>query len=339
MLPCRSRARPAFLHKPCGLNLASSAREEAIPNMITHVKLLSALGLISAVLAFASRQEAVVKPAWTPPPSRTAKTPFAPKPFSGHNIFKGEAEVWLADAIAHWANEMVTPLDDKAVSEYVTQVGNNLVSYSTASQKHYEFIVTGASLPDAFTAGGGRIFISLGMLSKVESEDELAGVLAHEIGHDAFGHTSRTISRQMFWLTGTKKFNSAAEVSEALEKLLHEFKKQPLNELGETLLGFSRFDELEADRAAFYNTYRAGYNPCGLATVLKRMARDEKAEMGTGSYNTDQLLMLLLSTHPPTAQRSMALSWESNWVKMPPEKSRYVSFAFDEMKANVKALE
>ena len=307
--------------------------------MITHVKLLLALGLISAVLAFASRQEAVVKPAWTPPPSRTAKTPFAPKPFSGHNIFKGEAEVWLADAIAHSANDIVTPLDNKAVSEYVTQVGNNLVSYSTASQKHYEFIVTGASLPDAFTAGGGRIFISLGMLSKVESEDELAGVLAHEIGHDAFGHTSRTISRQMFWLTGTKKFNSAAEVSEALEKLLHEFKKQPLNELGETLLGFSRFDELEADRAAFYNTYRAGYNPCALATVLKRMARDEKAEMGTGSYNTDQLLMLLLSTHPPTAQRSMALSWESNWVKMPPEKSRYVSFAFDEMKANVKALE
>jgi len=339
MLPCRFHARPAFLHKPCGLNFASSAREEAIPNMITHVKLLSALGLISAVLAFASRQEAVVKPAWTPPPSRTAKTPFAPKPFSGHNIFKGEAEVWLADAIAHSANDIVTPLDNKAVSEYVTQVGNNLVSYSTASQKHYEFIVTGASLPDAFTAGGGRIFISLGMLSKVESEDELAGVLAHEIGHDAFGHTSRTISRQMFWLTGTKKFNSAAEVSEALEKLLHEFKKQPLNELGETLLGFSRFDELEADRAAFYNTYRAGYNPCALATVLKRMARDEKAEMGTGSYNTDQLLMLLLSTHPPTAQRSMALSWESNWVKMPPEKARYVTPAFNDMKANVKALE
>lgn len=306
--------------------------------MITHLKLLPAIGLVSVALVFASAQEVVVNGTWTPPPPRTATTLFAPKPFSGHNIFKGEAEVWLADAIVKLEGGMVKPVNDKAISGYVTRVGSNLVSYSAAPKKHYQFIVTSSWFPDAWTAGGGRIFISLGMLSKIESEDELAGVLAHEIGHDAFGHAAKAVTRQMFWLTGTKKINTPAEAKAALEKLLEEFRKKPLAGVGETLLGFSRFDELEADRAAFYTTYKAGYNPDALATVLNRMDRETKKEMPIGEYYTYELLMLLFASHPPTTQRSMALSWESNFVKMPPKGSRYAATAFDEMKSRVKAL-
>jgi predicted Zn-dependent protease len=298
--------------------------------------------LFAAVLALSvattTAQQNPTQPGWTPPPARKAKTPFAPKPHRGHNIFKGEAEVWLADAIEKVEGGDFTPVEDKAIQTYVSQVGDYLASHSAAPTKQYKFVVTDDWSPDAMTAGGGRIYVSLGMLERVESEDELAGVLAHEIAHDAFGHAAKTVTRQLFWMTGTKKVETPAEVEAALTKLFEEYEKKPLAVVGESLLGFARFDELEADRASFYNTYKAGYNPHALADVLKRMAREEKSEMGKSEYNWYQFLVLLFGSHPPSKQRTTALSWESLFVKMPAKDSRYASAAFDAMKARVREL-
>jgi len=297
-----------------------------------------AVVLLLSALALAISQQDSAKTDWTPPSSRKAKTPFAPKPFGGDNIFRGEAEVWLADAIENLEGGIFTPVNDRAVTDYVSQVGNYLVSHSVAPTKQYKFVVTTDWMPDAMTAGGGRIYISRGMLERLESEDELAGVLAHEIAHDAFSHAAKTVTRQMFWMTGTRKVKTPAEVEAALEKLLTEYQKKPIAAIGEKLLGFARFDELEADRAAFYNIYKAGYNPYALVTVLKRMAREEKEEMGENQYYLYQFLILLFGNHPPSAQRSMAISWESNFLKMPARDSRHKSAAFDAMKLRIASL-
>ena len=305
------------------------------PGACLRVSAVIAFLLLSA-FALAGPQQVSVKSTWTPPTPRQAKTPFAPRPIDVDNIFKGEAEVWLADAVEKLEGGAFEPIDDKAVAEYVSSVGLHLVSFSVAPKKQCKFIVTTDSTPDAMTAGGGRVYISRGMLDQIESEDELAGVLAHEIAHDTFAHASRTVTRQMFWLTGTRKVKSSAEVELALSKLLSEYEKKPLAVIGESLLGFARFDELEADRAAFYNTYRAGYNPYALEAVLKRMARQEKEDMGEDEYRQYQFVVLLFGNHPPTAQRSMALSWESNLVKMPAKDSRYLNSAFDAMKQRIK---
>ncbi|MCM3869718.1 MAG: M48 family metallopeptidase [Pyrinomonadaceae bacterium] len=274
---------------------------------------------------------------WTPPSTRKAKTPFAPRPLGGDNIFKGEAEKWLANSIVKLEVGFLMPIDDKFVNEYLSQVGNHLVAHSVAPAKQHQFIATYDLVANAMTVGGGRIYISRGMLNQVENEDELAGVLAHEIAHDAFGHAPKTVTRQLFWMTGVRKVKTAEEVESALAKLLAEYEKKPLAAIGESLLGFARFDELEADRAAFYNTYKAGYNPHALATVLKRMERDMKEEMGEED-GWAQFIVLLFGSHPPTPQRSMAFSWESNFVKMPPKDSHYQSAAFNAMKAKVAKL-
>jgi predicted Zn-dependent protease len=268
---------------------------------------------------------------WTPPPARTAKTPLAPKPHAGHNIFKGEAETWLADAIEGECFSP-SPIRDEVVGDYVSRVGNYVARYSTAPAKEYRFVVTQDSGPDAWSTCGGRIFITVGLLRLIETEDQLAGILAHELAHDAFGHTTKTVTRQLFWMTGIKKVDDADDVEKALERLHDEYKKQPVAQLGDTVLGFSRFDELEADRAAFYNMYKAGYNPHGLSDVLKVIAGKMKEEQGKKTYWRDEFLMLLFANHPPDTQRFLALSWERNFVKMPPRDSQYNSPAFNEMK-------
>lgn len=265
---------------------------------------------------------------WTPPKPRTNKTPFAPKPFAGNNIFKGEAETWLAETISKGFRGQV---ENKFLTDYVTRVGNHLAANSVAPNRAYKFVVIEDEDDDAMSVGGGFIYITTGMLKTVESEDELAGVLAHEIGHDAFGHTPKTITRQLFWMTGIKQVKTRADVEDALEKLFVEFARNYLEALGESLLGFSRFNELEADRAAFYNVYKAGYNPSAVNAFMKRMAQKDKRKLGK-EYNRRQLLAFLFGSHPPRAQRITALSWESNFVKMPDKDARYQSSAFVRMK-------
>jgi beta-barrel assembly-enhancing protease len=308
--------------------------------MKTFVYLKSVL--VVALLLFATvpvfSQQVTAQSDWTAPtPRKKELTLFAPKPFGGNNIFKGEAEVWLADAIKNVEGGDLTPITDKYIVDYVSQVGKNLAQYSTKPRKQYEFIVLDDSEASAMNMGAGRIYINLGMLQQVESEDELAGILAHEIAHDAFGHAPKTVTRQLFWMKGVRKVKTYAEVESVLKALLEEYEKKPVAAFGERLLGFSRFDELEADRAAFYNMYKAGYNPRALSTVLKRLERKVKEEMGEG-YQIQKLLTLLFGSHPPTKQRSIANSWESNFVKLPPKDARYKSSAFDAMKKKAAEL-
>jgi predicted Zn-dependent protease len=308
--------------------------------MTAYLKVIPAIVvLLFSTFAFAAPQEVAQKSNWTPPASRKSKTIFAPKPLGGDNIFKGEAEVWLADvSVELESGDMFEPLGDKVIEDYVTKVGNYVAAHSVAPGRHYEFIVTGLSMEDAFTAGGGRVYITKGMLEEFQNEDELAGVLAHEIAHDAFSHAGKTLTRQLFWLTGTRKVKTRDDVDAAVKKLFKEYQKKPLAEITEVVLGFSRFDELEADRAAFYNAYRAGYNPRALMEPLKRIAGREKEMVETDLYLTLELLTLLFGSHPPTEQRSLALAWESNFVKMPKKDSHHQSPAFDEMKSRLTAL-
>ena len=275
-------------------------------------------------------------PSWQPPQPRKSITLFAPKPFGGNNIFKGEKEVWLSDALEESEANVFSEINDKEIAAYVSQVGANLARYSPKPKRSFTFIVTTSEVPDAMTCGSGRIFITSGMLRLVKTEDELAGIIAHEITHDTFSHIPKTFTRQLFWMAGTKKVSSAVEVRNKLERLLQEYDEKPLASLGERLLGFSRFDELEADRGAFYITYKAGYNPTALASALDRYERETKDDVDKIDYQRAQLYALLLGSHPPTAQRSFALSWETNWVKMPPRTSIYRSAAFDEMKRRIK---
>ena len=320
--------------------LLLSANGGMVLQMSAHLKVIPAIVvLLFSTFAFAAAQEvAVVKSNWTPPAARTSKTVFAPKPLGGDNIFKGEAEVWLAEAIEVFeGGATLKPLDDKAIAEYVAKVGNYVAAHSVAPAKHYEFIVTALLFEDALTAGGGRIYITRGMLESMQSEDELAAILAHEIAHDAFAHAGKAATRQMFWLTGTRKVKSSADVEAALKKLFAEYEKKPLASITEVVLGFSRFDELEADRAAFYNTYKAGYNPLAMKDFFNRYAEEAKERLEE-DYAVGQFLTLLFGSHPPTEQRTLAISWESNFVKLPKKDSRYTSPAFDEMKSRLAAL-
>ena len=280
----------------------------------------------------------VAIPEWIAPmPRLTAKTPFAPKPMTGNNIFKGEGEKWLSDAVIKLETGVLQPINDPAVSDYVSKVGMNLVTYSAAPKKPYEFIVLDDENENAMCIGAGRVYINLGMLKAVENEDELAGIIAHEIGHNVFGHLPKTVTRQLFWMKGITKVKTPDEAETALDQLNKAYRKDQFAQFGEQLLGFARTDEIQADKAGFYTTYKAGYNPEYLKNFLRRDVRRSKEELGD-DYDLMQFLVLLLGDHPPSSQRLTALKWESLWIKMPPKDVAYKNAAFDAMKLRVSKM-
>jgi predicted Zn-dependent protease len=291
--------------------------------------LITLLFLFYTLTAFAQTPSRAM-PVWVPPAPRTkAGTIFSPKPIKGDNIFKGEAEGWLADAIV---KEMsVEPIKDKEISDYVERLGQDLVKYSAAPNKKFQFVVVDDDDVNAFSVGGGRIYIYLGALRAAEYEDELAAIIAHEIGHDAFMHAPKTVTRQLFWMTGKRKVTGPADVEKALDDLEQAYRRNGFAAFGENLLGWSRFAELEADRAGFYDMYKAGYNPEAMKSVFRRFVAETKAQTGD-NYLDEYFYELLFGSHPPSSQRLTAIKWESNWVKMPPKDSRYDSAAFGEMK-------
>jgi predicted Zn-dependent protease len=300
-------------------------------------RLTIALTLLLLTAPFVPAQ--TTRPTWQSPVPRKSLTLFAPTPLDGNNIFKGEKEVWLSDALEELEGGVFSEIEDPEISAYVAQVGANLTSYSAKAKRTFTFIVTTDDTPDAMTSGAGRIYVSRGLLRLVQTEDELAGIIAHEITHDVFAHVPKTLTRQMFWMIGTRKVFSPVEVRNKLERLLGEYQKIPIAAVGEQLVGFARFDELEADRGAFYITYKAGYNPHALATALERYEQEQKEDVDKSEYHWGQVYALLLGNHPLTAQRSLALSWESNFVQMPAKNSFYRSAAFDEMKRTLALLD
>lgn len=296
-----------------------------------HMRIRLAI-VLTLTLCISSSSAQTIFPTWQPPEARKSLTLLAPKPIGGNNIFKGEKETWLSDALEELEGGVFDEIPDKEISAYVSRLGTYLGLHSPKSKRNYTFVVTTGSYPDAMTSGSGRIYITEEMLRLVNTEDELAGIIAHEISHDVFAHIPKTFTRQLFWMNQTRKVVNEVDVRNQLERLVQEYSDQPVAAIGEKLLGFSRFDELEADRGAFYITYKAGYNPTSLATVLKRHEKSQKEESEEAGSLALRLYQLTLGSHPPIPQRSLALSFETIFVKMPPKKSSHKSAAFDEMK-------
>ena len=259
-------------------------------------------------------------------------------------MFAGEKEYWLADAVAATQLQWPRKFNDPSICNYLTKVTRNLGRYSHEPGKRYELEVVDTSAKNAFTAGGGKIYITRGMLRQLNNEDELAGVIAHEIGHDNFHHAGRTATRQLFWASGIQEVKSYEDTVVAVKQLLAAYdpERNPLPALGEAVSGISRMDEQSADKAGFYFLLKAGYNPLALADCFERVPDPTeeylKSESGA-AWPVYWTLSLLFDSHPPAGMRVAALRWESNLVGPVPKDVHSDSGAFQAMRVRLKYLD
>ena len=187
-------------------------------------------------------------------------------------------------------------VDDKRLADYVSQVGKRVAVESPLQGVDYTFHVVDMSEPNAFALPGGYVYVTRGILAVTTSEDELAGVLGHEIGHVAARHAVQRVSRAapLGILTGLGAA-TAGLVSPTLGAAVGGF-GAAANEM--LLAPYGREQEREADRVGAEMSAKAGFDPTALADALRGLEREEaigrKGKSSGASF---------FATHPPLPER------------------------------------
>ena len=164
-------------------------------------------------------------------------------------------------------------LEDPALVSYVESVGQRLAEQSPRRDVAYRFHVVDMVEPNAFALPGGYVYVTRGLLALVNTEDELAGVVGHEIGHVAARHSVQKISRQGPFAVVT---GIVAGVTGLVSPLVGNI-VGGVGEFAQSLVfsPYSRSQENEADKVGQEMAAKAGWEPEGLTDFLNTLGREE----------------------------------------------------------------
>jgi predicted Zn-dependent protease len=193
---------------------------------------------------------------------------------------------------------------DARLQQYVNNVGRWLASQTERPDLPWHFGVLDAPQLNAFAVPGGTIFVTRGLVARMRSEAELAGVLSHEIAHVLRKHHLKAI----------QKGAQSALAGDALAMAIKDQRSDARDKLisfGTEMYarGLDKSDELEADRLGVVIAARGGYDAYGLPAVLQTLQAMNPQDSG---------LALMFKTHPAPGERLDALG-----EKMQPTLDRF----------------
>jgi predicted Zn-dependent protease len=208
------------------------------------------------------------------------------------NLIGDNTEIELGKQLAAETAATVPAVEDAALGDYVSDITRKLAALSERPELPWTITVLDEAAVNAFALPGGNLFITRGLMTWLGSEDELAAVIGHEIGHVTARHSANTLSRTilaapLIGLVG------------ALDPRMEHIGAVTGAGVGLARLGHSREDERQADDLGLRYLQRAGYDPSAMLDVFTVLETVDKAE-------GDRLPTWLL-THPAPADRKTRL--------------------------------
>lgn len=180
--------------------------------------------------------------------------------------------------------------DNAELQRYVSNVGMRLAKASERPNLPWHFTVVDEPAVNAFALPGGYIYVTRGILAFLDDEEELAGVLGHEIGHVTARHSAQQYTQATSAGLGLTLLSIFVPEARPLQGLAEQA-------LGVLFLKHGRDDELQADRLGAEYTGKTGWDPRGVAGMLTTLQRlDEASGSRRGVPN-------FLMTHPAPADR------------------------------------
>jgi predicted Zn-dependent protease len=220
------------------------------------------------------------------------------------------------------------PVKDPLIVEYINTVGQKIVSVLPDQPFKYHFYIIKDDTYNAFATPAGHIFVNSGLFEAMDSEAELAGILAHEAAHVSCRHISQKIERSskigLATLAGIAAGiflgigGAAGAVSEA-------FTVGSMAAGQSASLAYSREDEKQADQLGLKYLNQAGYSADGLLTILKKIRNKE--------WFGSDIIPKYLMTHPAVEERIVYIE---TW--MASEKSKFPEPKTENSKADFRKV-
>jgi predicted Zn-dependent protease len=234
--------------------------------------------------------------------------------------FTPEQEYYIGRAVGAVVLSRYKVYENGQLNDYVNILGQTLAAASDKPDIFggYHFLVLDSSDINAFATPGGHIFVTRGLIRCCQSEDALAAVLAHEIGHVQLRHGMQSIEKArttqaltIIATEGAKNLGSSevAQLTDTFSGVISDITNSLINN------GYSRAFEYQADQASVALVNRLGYNPQGLVDMLKVMGKNIK------KGGTD-----FAKTHPDPNDRIKEVQSKQKFTSIVEPKSRQARF-------------
>jgi predicted Zn-dependent protease len=249
---------------------------------------------------------------------------------SADTILSRKEEAEYAKALVRQMRAYEVLVEDPLISGYFEDMGYRLASNSDRPDKAFTFVVLNQPVVNAFAAPGGVIALYTGLILAADDENEVAGVLAHEIAHITQLHLYRALEKQQAMtiplaLAMLGLVLAGGGSGEAIQGAL--IGGQAAAQ--QAAINFTRQHEYEADRIGIATLSRAGYDPAGMGEFFEKMSRITRA-MGEGPPE-------YLRTHPVSVSRiAEADNRAQNLPKPPPADGRDFYLAQARLRALVE---
>ena len=221
--------------------------------------------------------------------------------------------------------------EDPELTEYITSLGSRIASHASDGSQRFTFFLVNDSQINAFAMPGGFIGINSGLILASDNENELAGVLAHEISHVTQRHIARSIYDSqrtsvvsMAAMLAAILLGAAADLpGDALTGVVTASQAMAL----QRQINYTRSNEFEADRIGMELLSSAGFDPSGMASFFEKLGR----RYGTSS----QYVPAMLQTHPVSFER---VAESRARARQLPQVRNESSMAYHLAKARIQVL-
>ena len=211
---------------------------------------------------------------------RDCPQPPAIQPLSQEtNIFSDQQEVDLGDATAESLAQRVRVIDDDKLNSYLRALGERVVQYLPPNHMQFRFYLIELPEVNAFSIAGGRVYVARKMVALAQSDDELAGVLAHELGHIVTHQSAVFMTQRFREVLNVTQVGSRDDVFQKYHQFLENVARKPGRGATSEQKG-----QMAADQVALYAMARAGYAPHAYVDLWDRF---QQTHGKTGSWFTD----------------------------------------------------
>jgi Peptidase family M48 len=207
-------------------------------------------------------------------PARAQQGCVSPSQFptaEGPNIFTPQQEVELGEVLAEQLQKNFRVIEDDALTAYARQVADRILRQFPPTQLHFQVFLIDLPEANAFSLPGGRIYLSRKLIGFLHSEDELAGLLGHEMGHILTHQGAVDMTRNLHLILRVDRVGDQRDIFEKYNQFLENLAKN--EKAQEEMIEEEEPNQYQADQVALYVLSNAGYAPQALLNLWDRFAQ------------------------------------------------------------------